>query len=124
MQTEDNKKEDNKKGYELVEKFMIDLKEQLKLDLLYMVGGSLAKGGYVHGISDIDMVIIPKEKNISSYAYVWMNEFGRKYGTVVKHDRVIGVFDVMIPFTMRQQEAFRRSLLKLTEEKKIEVKVI
>jgi len=100
---------------ELTEKFITDIAKQLGVDLLYAIFGSLAKGTYIHGKSDIDLLIIPKKcpvgGELSPTKYLWINEYGKKYGKVFKKGREIGIFDVMIFLNSAQQKPIRTLLL-------------
>ena len=110
----------DKSVIDFTHKFMNEVSKELKRDFMYIITGSLAKGKYIHGKSDIDLVVVPKKGVISPYAYLWMNDFGRKYGTVYKKGRVIGIFDVMIFITTKLQTKFRKEFL-LKENNSIKI---
>lgn len=106
---------DEKIARELTEKFVTDIAKQLGIDLLYSFFGSLARGKYVHGKSDIDLLIVPKKcphhGELTPTKFLCMNEHGKKYGTVFKKGRTIGIFDIMIFMNCGQQKQLRDILL-------------
>jgi hypothetical protein len=92
---------------------MKELSSHLKTDLMWIVSGSLMKGNYIHGKSDIDLIVLKKNHNggeLPPSAFLYMNELGKKFGTVEKHERQIGIFDVMIFMNCNQQKLLRRQI--------------
>jgi hypothetical protein len=106
---------DIEEAHKLVKEFTDDIAKQLKTDLLYAITGSLKNETYIHSKSDIDLIIIPKHcpehGEFSPTKFVWMNEYGKKYGKVFKNGREIGIFDIMIFFNSHQQKELRKELL-------------
>lgn len=80
--------------------FARELQEEFKVDLIWWFIGSIRDNKYVAGKSDIDMVIIPKEKGMFGVEGVKrvlakMEEY-KKYGTVFKKGRDISLIDCAI----------------------------
>lgn len=107
------KMKDQKKGYMLLHRFLADLTQTYKRNFVYIVTGSLKKGGYIHNKSDIDLCLIP-QRGAAGSKWLWnLNEFSRKYGEIKKKGRMIGVFDILIFFDAKMQKMWRKAIFRL-----------
>jgi len=84
--------------------FATELQEEFKVELDWWFIGSIREGKYKEGSSDIDMIIIPKEKGMFGYEAIKrilakMEEY-KKFGTVFKKGREISLIDVLIIFDL------------------------
>lgn len=112
---------------ELGNKFATELQEEFGVPLTWYFVGSIKDGKYVAGKSDIDMVIIPKEKGMFGYDGVKrildkMEEY-KKYGQVWKKGRYISLIDVVIFFNLKSVNLLR-TINKMPALKEINQKTL
>ena len=100
---------DLEQAKELGNQFAQELQDQCKAELDWWFVGSIREGKYVAGKSDIDMVIIPKEKGFIHPKILLdkMEEY-KKYGTVFKKGRDISLIDVVIWFDNKAVDTLRK----------------
>ena len=111
----------DKDPIELTTKFMQDVKHNFNQDFFWIFIGSVAKGKYAHGKSDIDLIVFPHDNCVGVEDYLWMNKHGKTFGEVFKKGRMIGLFDVMIFVDDKMFQNWRDEVIKLQYEKKIKV---
>jgi len=103
---------DNEKAWEIIHKFTEEVCKKYKRKIIYVVTGSVVKNNYVHGKSDIDMIILPRRGIFYPQHYLDMLKMGEKYGIVHKKGRYIGVIDCLIFMNGKFQKETRQMILK------------
>lgn len=90
---------------QLGNKFALELQKEFGVKLIWFFIGRVSSGKYIDGKSDIDMIIIPKDKGMFGYEQIRiilqkMDEY-KKYGVVFKKGRNISLIDCMIFFDLK-----------------------
>lgn len=93
--------------------FAEELQKEFKFKLSWCFIGSIAKNNYRPGKSDIDMIIIPKDKGMFALPAIrrMLNkvEEYKKYGTVFKKGRYISLIDPMIMVSLQGTDNIRKA---------------
>jgi predicted nucleotidyltransferase len=111
--------EDAKK---LTEEFVKDLEKELGYDLVFRYIGSVARGEYIAGKSDVDVVILPgknlPEKVDWGKACIAMlkNRDDKKYPQVFKKGRMTSIIDPMVIMNVDTVTTWRKELLEEEEK--------
>ena len=97
-------------------KFAEELQKEFKAKLTWWFIGSIKNGNYISGKSDIDMVIIPKNKGMFSvdgvkHILAKMEKY-KRYGTVFKKGRDISLIDVVIFFSLKMVDDVRKQRIE------------
>lgn len=98
----------------LAKKFVKEIEQDSKSKAIWWFVGSIAKGNYQPGTSDIDIIILPKERGIYNAKYLIkkIEEF-KKYGTVFKKGRHISLIDPVLFFNSDFADSLRTFHLKM-----------
>lgn len=97
---------------ELGKQFVKEIEKETDSDMIYWFVGSIAKNKYVPGKSDIDIVVIPKDKGFLDPRFVLkMIEKYKKYGTVYKKGRDISLIDCVLFFDLKCVNQLRKIYL-------------
>lgn len=101
--------------------FAQELQKELGIPLIWWFIGSIKNRKYISGKSDIDMVIIPKEKGIFSYKAIKEMlkkvENYKKYGIVFRKGREISLIDPLMIFNLDFADKLRESNKKIVGKK-------
>lgn len=107
----------------LAQQFVKELEAEFKIKFIYWIDGSVARGQYKEGKSDIDLIVLPDEScNYGEIALRMVNkieEYGDKYGRVKKKGRMISIIDPMIFLntnSLQKWRAFYHEILEPTLE--------
>jgi predicted nucleotidyltransferase len=107
------------KAKRLGRKFVRELQKEFGIRFIYYFIGSIAKGKYQQGKSDIDMVILPDQScdygKIAIRMVAKMEEY-KKYGTVFKKGRDISLIDPIIFFNTDAIHTLRAEYHKRRKE--------
>ena len=91
--------------------FTSEAEKILSKKLMAFVGGSVAKGKYEAGKSDIDLIILARDGYLDANDYLKILElrkvYGEKYGTVWKVGRQTSIIDTVIIFSAEAQEKLK-----------------
>lgn len=101
---------------EIAKEFVTHIVKRLKRDMMYGVAKS--NNPYEKGQSDIDILIVPVEGELTAFFYMWMLCEGiLKYGTVQHKNKKTGnittegLLDVMIFFDKKGVNNCRKAMI-------------
>jgi len=105
----------------IAKKYIEKLEKIIGKKLIYRITGSVAKGSFKWGKSDIDIVFVCEDKKEyllnRNYAEALKlaNTFSKKYYFPIKHlgnkDRKVDLIDILLTFSNKLQKVIREILL-------------
>lgn len=103
-------KKRNHAEWNIIKDYISEIENKLNVTMDFFVFGSLARGEYKAGKSDIDIVMVAKERNLTIKEQMWCWRHGENYGTVFKKGRNVGLFDPLIMFSDEMQNNVRKQI--------------
>ena len=102
-------------AYELAENFVKEIEQESDSEAIWWIIGSMARGHYRPGVSDVDLVVIPKKKGMYNAFYLMKKRDETQFPKVFKKGRYTSIIDPLIFVSTKLVKELRNEYNKKTK---------